>query len=174
MGGAFAADNSMELITFKALQQKDHELLKSWFDKPHIKKWWYLTNEELKQEYNSDTIEEVFPFIVEIKNRRVAFIQYYYANKAGEGWWPDETENGTVGIDLFIAEENNLNQGWGSMILREFICKIFDNPLHTKIILDVNPKNYQAIRCYEKVGFKWVKKLMTPDGLANMMELKRP
>lgn len=164
----------MSIISFKALQQNDLDLLKSWFNKPHVKQWWYLSEAELNQEYCTDGVQDVFPFVVSIHDTPMAFIQYYYANKAGPGWWPDEMDDdGTIGIDIFIAEETYINRGWGRQILGEFIIRIFDNPLHQKIILDVSPDNHPAIRCYEKVGFKWVKQLMTPKGLANMMELKK-
>jgi ribosomal protein S18 acetylase RimI-like enzyme len=51
-------------------------------------------------------------------------------------------------------------------MIQEFIKKLF-----TSQITDVDPNNLRAISCYKKVGFNFVKELMTPDGLAFLMEI---
>lgn len=58
-------------------------------------------------------------------------------------------------------------------MIRAFIDYLFLNPNIKKIITDVDPKNSRAIRCYEKSGFVFNKKIITPDGLAYLMEIKR-
>jgi len=92
------------------------------------------------------------------------------ANKVGDGWWADEIE-GTVGIDQFIGEEKYINRGYGTQMIQQFIKKLFENPSIRKIITDVAPNNLRAINCYKKVGFKFIKESMTPDGLAFLMEI---
>jgi RimJ/RimL family protein N-acetyltransferase len=59
-------------------------------------------------------------------------------------------------------------------MINAFIKQLFLNPDIKKIITDVDPKNQRAIRCYEKTGFKFIKELNTPDGLAYLMEQKKP
>ena len=54
-----------------------------------------------------------------------------------------------------------------------FIDLLFENPNIKKIITDVDPNNHRAIRCYEKAKLVFVKELMTPDGLAYLMEIKK-
>ena len=59
----------------------------------HVKEWWndQLTDEKIKSKYRTrigDTI--VVPFIAYLNNKPIGFIQYYHANKVGNGWWPDE------------------------------------------------------------------------------------
>jgi RimJ/RimL family protein N-acetyltransferase len=58
-------------------------------------------------------------------------------------------------------------------MIRAFIDYLFRDPNVKKIITDVNPKNLHAIRCYEKVGFEFVKVIMTPDGLAHLMMIDK-
>ena len=58
-----------------------------------MKEWWndQLTDEKIKSKYRTrigDTI--VVPFIAYLNNNPIGFIQYYHANKVGNGWWPDE------------------------------------------------------------------------------------
>ncbi len=168
--------NHLIPCTFKPLQESDLELLCRWFDKPHVKEWWndHLTHNEIKIKYGKRIGDEtVAPFIVYLNDKPIGFIQYYHADRAGDGWWPDETA-GTVGIDQFIGEEDYINHGYGTKMITAFIKQLFANPAIKKIITDVDPNNQRAIRCYEKAGFQFVKKLMTPDGLAYLMEQKKP
>lgn len=160
-------------IQFKPLEIHDLEQLQRWFGQEHVKHWWHLSDEELKSEYLDEGEPVVFPYFILLDSHPIGFIQYYYANQAGEGWWPDVKENDVVGIDQLIGEVDFLNKGLGSLILKQFVTLIFDHPQFSKIILDVHPDNQRAIRCYEKVGFTYVKTLETPDGVANMMELSR-
>ncbi len=159
------------VFAFKPLQDTDLNLLCNWLNEPHVKEWWddKLTNEEIKSKYKKrigDSI--VVPFIVLLNDKPIGFIQYYQADKVGDGWWPDAIE-GTIGIDQFIGEKDLINRGIGTKMIRAFIEYLYLKSNVNKIITDVDPKNVRAIRCYEKVGFKFVKEIMTPDGLAYLM-----
>lgn len=165
----------LSTIFFKPLQANDLDLLCAWLNKSHVKEWWddRLSNAEIKTKYGERIGDSVVvPFLIFLDQKPIGFIQYYYANKIGEGWWIEETE-GTIGIDQFIGEEEYINRGYGTRIIREFVKNLFENLNIRKVITDVDPYNHRAIRCYEKAGFKFVKKIMTPDGLANLMEIKR-
>ena len=160
-------------ITFKPLQETDLDLLCQWLDQPHVKEWWSdgLTHEEIKEKYRQrigGTI--VVPFVAYLDDKPIGFIQYYHASKVGDGWWQDEVD-GTVGIDQFIGEADYINRGYGTQMICAFNKMLFENNAINKIITDVDPKNKRAIRCYEKAGFTFVKELMTPDGLAYLMQL---
>ncbi|MBA3661085.1 MAG: GNAT family N-acetyltransferase [Gammaproteobacteria bacterium] len=162
-------------FNFKSLQESDLDLLCRWLDNPHVKAWWNdaLTHEAIKEKYRKRIGDKIIvPFIVYLNNQPIGFIQYYLANKVGGGWWPDEKE-GTIGIDQFIGVNELINQGYGQQMIAAFAQKMFSNAHIKKIILDVNPNNVRAIRCYEKAGFQFVKKILTPDGPAYLMELKR-
>ena len=151
----------------------DLDLLCQWLDKPHVKEWWddKLTHDQIRSKYRKrigNTL--VAPFIAYLDEKPIGFIQYYHADKIGDGWWTDEV-TGTLGLDQFIGEETLINHGYGTLIIRAFIDKLFLEKTGKKIITDVDPNNHRAIRCYEKVGFKLVREVMTPDGLAYLMEL---
>jgi hypothetical protein len=93
-------------FTFKPLSTADLETLCDWLLKPHVLEWWndHLARDEIKIKYgqriNNKTI---YPFIVYHQNKPIGFIQYYWASKVGDGWWPNENDH-TVGIDQFIGE----------------------------------------------------------------------
>lgn len=164
-----------QTFSFQPLQEHHLALLCQWLDKPHVKEWWddHLTHDEIKAKYRARIGDNtVVPFIVYLSDKPIGFIHYYHADKVGDGWWPDETE-GTVGVDQFIGEENDINCGYGTKMIRVFTQELFKNPDIKKIITDVDPNNKRAIRCYEKAGFTFVKKLKTPDGLADLMEMRK-
>ncbi|MBN9231863.1 MAG: GNAT family N-acetyltransferase [Legionella sp.] len=159
-------------FVFRPLTKTDLNLLCQWFAKPHVREWWTdaLTPDEINEKYGNrigGTV--VCPYIACLAEKPIAFIQYYWASKVGEGWWPDE-DTSTVGIDQFIGEETLLNQGYGTALIQQFIAFLGQNSGIKKIITEVDPNNLRAKRCYEKVGFQTVGIIDTPDGRAIKLE----
>jgi len=54
-----------------------------------------------------------------------------------------------------------------------FVDTIFRDPTVTKIQADPAPDNARAIRCYEKAGFRPLRRVTTPDGPALLMIRQR-
>lgn len=81
---------------------------------------------------------------------------------------------GVRGIDQFLAEEANLNQGLGSAMVTAFVRRLFEDSGVTRIQTDPSPTNPRAIRCYEKAGFRRIGLVDTPDGQALLMVIDRP
>lgn len=83
---------------------------------------------------------------------------------------PIDLPQATVGTDQFIGDSDYIGKGYGTLMIKafiEFLQKI--EPTITTVIVDPEPTNYPAIRCYEKVGFKKVIECMTPYGPALFM-----
>jgi RimJ/RimL family protein N-acetyltransferase len=163
-------------FVFRPLIKTDLNLLRQWFAKSHVREWWTdaLTPDEIHEKYGSRIgCTVVCPYIVYLAEKPIAFIQYYWASKVGEGWWLEEDDS-TVGIDQFIGEEDCLNQGYGTLLIQQFItflCR--QHPKIKKIITEVDPNNLRAKRCYEKVGFQSVGMIDTPDGPAIKLEFQQ-
>lgn len=162
-------------FNFKPLTPPDLNLLCRWFEKPHVLAWWNdrLNPEEIKEKYGNRIDNSVIcPFIAYLNDKPIGFIQYYWASKVGNGWWPNENEN-TVGLDQFIGEEDYINKGFGTLMMREFIQFLFQNPLIKKIITETDPRNLRAKRCYEKAGFQETGLINTPEGQSILMEMRK-
>lgn len=160
-------------IIFKPLTISDLDLLCRWSEKPHVLEWWndQLAPEQIKEKYRMRIDDDVIcPYIAYMNNKPIAFIQYYWASKVGEVWWPNEDAN-TVGLDQFIGEENYINKGFGTLMMKEFIQFLFQNPLIKKIITEADPNNLRAKRCYEKAGFHEMGIIDTPDGKSILMAI---
>jgi RimJ/RimL family protein N-acetyltransferase len=59
-------------------------------------------------------------------------------------------------------------------MVRAFVERLLADPEVTKVQADPDPSNARAIRCYEKVGFRRIARIRTPDGPALLMILERP
>ncbi|MCE3238005.1 MAG: Streptomycin 3-adenylyltransferase [Gammaproteobacteria bacterium] len=163
-------------FTFSRLKSADLDLLCEWLNQPHVLEWWndHLTPAEIKQKYRNrinDTV--VCPYIVSLHNKPIGFIQYYWASKVGNGWWPNENDS-TVGIDQFIGDENFIDKGYGTAMIKEFVHFLFQNLAITKIITEADPNNHRARCCYQKVGFIEQGEINTPDGKSILLIFKKP
>lgn len=165
------------LFTFKLLQEDDIPLLCSWVKQPEVARWWYESDLDwpsFLSKYRDKLSKGVaFPFLVCFDGQPIGYIEYYIANKVGDGWWPD-LPSGVYGIDVFIGEAQKLGRGYGSIFIRKFIDMLAEKSEVKKIILDAAVDNLRAIRCYEKVGFSPVKQVVTPLGKALLMEFPLP
>jgi len=134
------------------------------------------SEDELREEYLSHPDDPSFSraYVAHLDDEPVGFIQSYVAAYAGDGLWPDEHDPGVLGIDQFLADESRLNRGLGTAMVRAFVEKLFEDPTTTRVQTDPSPANPRAIRCYEKVGFRRVGEVDTPDGRAVLMIYERP
>jgi len=164
---------------FTPLTEADLLLLMDWLNRPHLQKWWRsgeISLHEVRQEYlrRIAAEDDARPFIARFGDQPVGYIQYYLASKGDPDWWPNHPASGVLGIDQFLADGVRLGQGVGTAMVSAFVEFLFRDPEVTEIRVDPRPDNPRAIRCYEKVGFRRIRPITTPDGPAVMMVLKRP
>jgi RimJ/RimL family protein N-acetyltransferase len=160
-------------FTFRPLTKADFPMLHEWICRPHVAAWWQSPSSlaEIETDYfpalEPDT--DTRAYIVLCDDEPFGFIQSYVVMNPGSGWWEDETDPGARGIDQFIANSDDLNQGFGSEMVRVFVDGLFEDPAVTKVQTDPSPDNARAIRAYEKAGFLGEREVVTPDGPALLM-----
>jgi aminoglycoside 6'-N-acetyltransferase Ib len=164
---------------FKLLTESDLDLLFDWLNRPHVAEWWDgpLSLAEVRDKYLPRLAADssVRAYIAHLDGAPVGFIQSYVAMAdQASGWWTDETDPGTVGIDQFLADAENLEKGIGTEMVTQFVELLFHDRKVTKIQADPAPANSRAIRCYEKAGFNKAGVVHTPDGPALLMTIERP
>lgn len=155
-------------ITFKPLKNDHLPLMFQWLQKPHVKIWWDpdldWTPDLLQEKYGTHAdgyyVENgikkpLRAFVVEAKNEPVAYVQLYNVhNYPGADAIPkDELAPSSAGLDMFIGEEAFVGKGYGTAILKEFLAQHVA-PSHEACFVDPDKKNLQAIRAYEKAGFR--------------------
>src|SRR5262249_37024287 len=124
-------------FSFRRANDTDRATIDEWLTRPHVTEWgWEGPIEELDS-----------AFVAELDGRAVGFIQSYVV--MGE-WWPNETDPGARGVDLFLADAALVGTGAGTAMLRQFVERLFEDPMVTKVQIDPSPRNGRAIRSFEK------------------------
>jgi len=145
-------------FTFRKLTQTDWPLMLKWFKEPHVEQWWPTPGKDELMEYFLEKIrsKNTFGFIVFLNTIPIGYIQYYYLDRTKDeagALWPALPDT-TVGIDQFIGDPQYLHKGYGTAFIKQFITELhIIEPNITTIVLDTNPENKAALKCYEKVGF---------------------
>ncbi|CAN5284022.1 GNAT family N-acetyltransferase [soil metagenome] len=162
-------------FTFQQLTEDDLETMSVWLTRPHLQKWWReeeISLNSLRKKYlpRIKSPDAAHPYLAYLPAGPVGYIQYYSVSNGRKDWWPEKPGPGLIGIDLFIADVENLNKGMGTELLSQFINWLQEKEKFRKIWIDPSPENERAIRCYEKAGFKKRGLITTPAGKAMMME----
>lgn len=164
-------------FNFKPLNEAQLSLLTRWLNYKHLQEWWNsgeITLENVREKYLPRIIgsDSARPYIIYLDEIPIGYIQYYYVSAGDPNWWPDEPGRDVIGIDQFIADINLLDKGYGTMMITQFIRYLDNEITISEVRVDPRPDNLRAIRCYEKVGFRKIQNIVTPDGPAIMMTLK--
>ncbi len=175
----------------RPLTEADLPMLCDWLNRPHLQTWWReeeITIDAVRRKYLPRIAGDAAarPFIALEGAEPIGHIQVYRADAGASDWWPDDPGFGVLGIDQFLADDERLGQGLGTRMVAaftgrllgdtEFVARTFGEPRFlvepvTEIRTDPRPDNARAIRCYEKVGFRRIADIETPDGPAVMMVL---
>lgn len=166
-------------IAFKPMTLEDIPLWNSWSNKPHVQNVWFIEGYEPKDYITQKIMGNGYdyPFIIVIDDQAIGYIVccdlFAYRTRCPhpKGLFTQE-QAGTFCMDLFIGEEDYLDKGYGTQIVKLFAQKIF-NEFKAKIIyIDPSVTNKRAIRCYEKAGFQFAR--TAHDGVTEcyVMELK--
>ena len=157
----------MKSIHFKLLTENDLPLLHGWFQKQHVKQWYArgesFTLEMVREKYLSRILnpESIPNFIVYADKTPIGYIQLYcvkdslpdgvtdYNHSLFDNFKPNEI----AGVDLFIADENYLKKGYGTLTLTSFIKEHVQNKF-TLLVTDPLKSNKNAIQFFKKNGFK--------------------
>jgi len=161
---------------FRPLTRADLPQLHDWLNRPHVAEWWDEQRdlEYVLETYAADLDSTVIRmFFAYLAGEPVGYIQVYRVMGADPEWWTDETDPGARGIDQFLANAEQLGQGLGSSMVRQFLASLFSDPEVTSVQTDPSPRNGRAIRAYEKAGFRRVAEVTTPDGPALLMRVRR-
>jgi aminoglycoside 6'-N-acetyltransferase len=133
-------------------------VLQFYAEKPH-------TLGEIKEKYlplvRKDSLTK--GFIIEMDGIEIGFIKTYFIKD-----YPDyakhlDLKGNPAAFDVFIIDEFQ-GKGIGPKVIRQFIDeKIFVNPKIKEIVIGPNKENHNAIKAYEKIGFKFLKLVKVPE-----------
>ncbi|MFJ8526802.1 GNAT family N-acetyltransferase [Bacillus sp. NPDC094106] len=138
-----------------------------------ISKW--LTNSEVLQYYEGrdkpqspEKVRTHFTYnsksdekrcLVEYAGEPIGYIQMYPIDSEWKELYGYRENQNVWGMDQFIGEPIYWNGGIGTELVQAMVTYIIDELGAEAIAMDPRVANERAIRCYEKCGFKKVKKL---------------
>lgn len=142
----------------------DYVLMAKWLSDPKVLFYYEGRDnafgiDRIKEKYSPRVLGEdaVTPCIIELNDKPIGYVQYYYENEKKEL----RVENYDIpcGIDVFIGETEYQNQGIGTNALKLLTKYLFEVKSADVILIDPQTWNKRAIKCYEKCGFKAIKVL---------------
>ncbi len=164
-------------FTFHQLEASNLPLLHDWLQRPHVREWWGDPGSlrEVTAHYLPCTQPGATTraWIAHLGTEPIGFIQDYVVIDSGDGWWENETDPGARGIDQYLANPEQLGRGLGSAMVAAFVRQLFADPSVTQIQTDPSPHNLRAIRSYQRAGFVADREVVTPDGPALLMRIRR-
>jgi aminoglycoside 6'-N-acetyltransferase len=152
---------------FRPMTAADLSSVQRWLAKPHVAQWWGDPGEQfalVREDLNHPAMDQ---FIVELDRYPFAYLQCYDPTAWSNHGFGD-LPIGARGIDQFIGQEDMIDRGHGSALIRAFVDDLLQAGA-PKALTDPSPTNTRAIRAYEKAGFRKERPVSTPDGDALLM-----
>ena len=163
---------------FVPLKTEDMPLIGSWLRRPHVEAW-FGPPETWMSEITQYFAEPWFEaYKVELKGRPIAYLQCIDPRAAPpELVAPYEflrdAPVGTRALDFCIAEVDCLGRGYCARIMMQFVTRVLADPDISRLIVDPDPANDRAVRCYERAGLRRTGIVETPEGPSLLMEMTR-
>jgi aminoglycoside 6'-N-acetyltransferase len=154
-------------IDFRPLSESDLGRVSGWLTEPHVARWWGDAAEAIAEIRVAMAEPSTRPFVILMDGRPVGYIQSYDMHAEDDHPYRDQPP-GTVGIDLSIGEAALVGKGHGPRIVDAFVRRLFAEGA-PRVVIDPDPANAQAIRAYEKAGFREFDRRHTIYGPAVMM-----
>jgi len=154
-------------ITFEPLHESHFPLLLKWLEASHVKKWYdkdvAYTLDSVREKYGpriqslraegvAIQNKAIQSFIIILEQIPIGYIQIYNAYDFPREKPLSGLPQNLGAIDIFIGNESYLKKGLGSKAISEFL-EIYGNK-YSHILADPDSNNINAIKCYEKAGFK--------------------
>lgn len=153
-----------EEITVRLLEPEDELILVRWLSDPEVLQYY----EGRDQPHDLDQVrahfyhqeDEASRCIVEYGGRPIGYIQFYELEpeeRAAYGY--TDSDEIIYGTDQFIGETDCWNRGIGTQLVQSMKSYLTYERHARKIVMDPQAWNERALACYEKCGFRQVKRL---------------
>ncbi len=145
---------SAHQIRFRPATIGDLQLLRHWDDQPHVQQsdpnddWMWETELVRSPSWREQ-------LIAELDGRPIGFTQIIDPYDEETHYWGDVPQ-GLRAIDMWIGGERDLNQGWGTQMMRLVLMRCFSDPTVTAVLVDPLASNLRAHRFYQRCGFRFL------------------
>jgi aminoglycoside 6'-N-acetyltransferase len=129
----------------RPLELEDVDQVETIQAQPSIARWWGAP-ERPELEAKARGEDEATAFAIQEAGKTVGLIQYYEENDA---------DFRHAGIDLFLSDRAQ-GRGLGPDAIRTLARHLIEDRGHHRLVIDPALDNVEAVRAYEKVGFRRV------------------
>lgn len=152
--------------------EEDYKLLEKWYKEEAIYSHFeqrILNYEEIVNKYYPRTLVDakVPVFMIEYDSNPVGIIQYQIINEENKKLYNLDNNN-SYEMDIFIGELNLHNKGIGRNSVKLLANYLFKDKNADLVVMCPLKEKENAIRCYEKVGFKINDEFITEDTIGNI------
>ena len=163
---------------FVPVKSGDLPLLQFWLQQPHVRVWFgppEIWMWEISEYFTEPWFEA---YKVDLAGRPIAYLQCIDPRGAPPELiapfsFLRDAPVGTRALDFCIGEVDCLGRGYCAQIVVQFVKRVIARPDVWRLIVDPDPPNERAIRCYARAGFRRTEIVQTPDGPSLIMELIR-
>ena len=158
-------------MNFRPATILDLQLLKYWDTKQHVidcdpdDDW----NWEFELVRNPKWREQL---IAEIASEPIGIVQIIDPYLEETNYWGIVKQNKRA-IDIWIGEEENLNKGYGTLMMNLAIERCFSDLKVDSILIDPLKNNTKAHRFYERLGFEFIEERLIDGKACYIYELRR-
>jgi aminoglycoside 6'-N-acetyltransferase len=135
-----------DVVKLRQVAAADAERLLAILTQPEVAQWWGRWDRGRVQREVIDATDGTVSFAIEVEDELIGLIQYSEENE------PDYRH---AGIDIFLHPAWH-GRGLGSDAVRTLARCLFEERRHHRITIDPAAHNQQAIRAYQRVGFRTV------------------
>ncbi len=157
---------------------EDYNLILKWYKNPKVADYFdpiIKTKEEAIKKYlpRIKGISKKVPLIIEFNEKPIGYVQYAACDVELLEKLNLKKYCNVYGIDIFIGEAECYNKGIGSSCLKFLVRYLFKIKNAEMVIIDPETRNKVAIRCYKKVGFIPLLKMVVDGDEKLYMYIKR-
>ncbi len=152
----------MPKVTLEAFDLiRDSDMLRRWLAQPHVAKWW--GDPARAMQHARECAPESHALIV-ADGTPVGYLCWQEPPKGElEGAELADLPSGLVDIDILIGDADLLGHGVGSRALELLLARLRCDPSLAFAGLGTSASNANAIRCYEKAGFRLHQEFRDPE-----------
>lgn len=150
-------------LTIKELSPSDAVHLAKWLSDERVLAYY----EGRDQPHDAALVQENFypdedtetRCLISYQNTPIGYVQFYPLELCDKREYGYPSHEIVYGMDQFIGEPSYWNRGIGTQLVLAVLHYLREEHGVQKVAIDPQTWNERAIRCYEKCGFRKVKKL---------------
>ena len=153
-----------DLYALRAFIAADLPMMADWLATPHLRQWWGDPADQLAlvtEDLDNPLMDQQIGLH---GSRAFAYLQSYPCHAWGAPQFHDRPQ-GSHSVDICTGPPDMLGQGHGAAILRRYANTLLASGA-TDIVIDPDPDNERAVRCYRRAGFRDVAVRTGEDGTA--------